>query len=235
MAFLNVSFPDIDWEFSQSAYGWPALQYQLWARGMLEITGTEPQTVALFSGGLLEFWVDEEHHFGGDLYQYRRAPVLLQLPPGLHLLDLRLTRDVRALGGLSNSVEVVLEAELREEPITLDQGSLLVSEMSQRRLGGIWGSINVQNNGAGWAEITSIRTYNVCLPTCYKVTADMVSDTVSTQDVTKGNFTIGWVSNSTPFFHRFSRAVRHRCVQTLLRRSRLSNCPRKLQNPIFRY
>lgn len=132
---------------------------------MLEITGTEPQTVALFSGGLLEFWVDEEHHFGGDLYHYRKAPVLLQLPPGLHLLDLRLTRDVRALGGLSNSVEVVLEAELREEPITLDQGSLLVSEMNQGRLGGIWGSINVQNNGAGWAEITSIRTYDVCLPT----------------------------------------------------------------------
>ena len=71
----------------------------------------------------LEFWPDEERHFGGDVYQYRKAPVILQLWPGHHLLDLRLTRDVQALSALSNSTEVVLEASLREEPITLDQGS----------------------------------------------------------------------------------------------------------------
>lgn len=160
-ALLSVSFPAIDWGFLQSVYGWPALQYQLWARGLLEIKGAESQTVAISSGGLLEFWLDGEQYFGGDLYYYHRAPDLLQLSPGHHVLDLRLTRDVRALGGLSNSVEVVLEAEIRDDLITLDQGSLLVSEMTKGRLGGIWASINVQNNAVDWAEVTSMQASKV--------------------------------------------------------------------------
>ncbi|KAJ5176459.1 uncharacterized protein N7482_002336 [Penicillium canariense] len=159
-AALTVSFPATNWEFLQSVYGWPALQYQAWARGTLEIKGSQPQTIALSGGGLLEFLVDGKPYFGGDLYHYHRAPSLLQLSPGPHVLELRLTRDVRALGGVDNAIEVTIDAELREtEPITLDQGSLLVSELTGGRLGSPWSSINVQNNDGADVMITSIRAF----------------------------------------------------------------------------
>lgn len=162
-ARLNVTFPEIDWKFLQSVYGWSALQYQLWARGSLEIKGTQAQTVAFFGSGLLEFWVDNEQYFGGDFYQYHRAPNVLQLSPGRHVIELRLIRDVRALGVLYNGAEAVVHAELRQAPITLDHDSLLVPELAGGKLGGTWASINAQNNGAEPVEIISIRSLKVCI------------------------------------------------------------------------
>jgi hypothetical protein len=92
---------------------------------------------------------------------------------------LRLTPDVRALGALSNSVKVVLEAELCDEPITLDQGSLLTPEMTRGRLGGIWSSMNVQYNAADWAEIIPFP-YKTCFLIPYKFLTDEVFGPVST-------------------------------------------------------
>jgi hypothetical protein len=46
---------------------------------VLEVKGTEPETVALFGGGFSEFWLDKKHHFEGDVYQFCKAPVILQL------------------------------------------------------------------------------------------------------------------------------------------------------------
>ncbi|OOQ90945.1 hypothetical protein PEBR_01821 [Penicillium brasilianum] len=156
-AALNVSFAAVNWAFMQSVYGWSALQYQAWARGVLEVRGSQPQTIALFGDGLLEFLVDGEPYFGGDMFRYHRAPSLIKLTPGPHTLELRLTRDVRALGGLNNAIEVIVHAELRgAEPITLDQDSLLVSELVNKRIGSPWASINVQNNEEESVEIKSI-------------------------------------------------------------------------------
>ena len=113
---LNVSFPEVDWSSLQSVYGWSALQYQAWARGYLEVNRLHGQTIALFACGLLEFSVDGERHFGGDFYGYRRVPVILHLSPGKHTLDLRLVRDVRALGASSQpTIEVEVEAEERQQ------------------------------------------------------------------------------------------------------------------------
>lgn len=160
-AALTLSFSEVNWDFLQSVYGWSALQYQAWARGALNILGVEAQTVALWAGGLLEFWVDGKPHFGGDLYHYRRAPSLIQLSPGLHVVDLRLTRDVRAQGGLDSSMKVLIEAELRDEPITVDQRSLVVSELTDRKLGGTWASVHLQKNIAVPVEILSISAPKV--------------------------------------------------------------------------
>ncbi|KAJ5619557.1 hypothetical protein N7510_003541 [Penicillium lagena] len=155
-AVLTLSFPEVNWGFLQSVYGWSALQYQAWARGTLDIQGVEDQTVALWACGLLEFWIDGEQHFGGDIYHYRRAPSLIKLSPGPHVVDLRLTRDVRAQGGLDSSMDVLIEAELRGEPVTVDQRSLVVSELTDSKLGGIWASVHLQNNIAAPVEILSI-------------------------------------------------------------------------------
>jgi hypothetical protein len=146
----------------QSVYGWSALQYQAWARGILEVKGSQPQTIALFGDGLLEFLVDGEPYFGGDMFHYHRVPCLIKLAPGLHVLELRLTRDVRAHGGLNNAIEVTIRAELRgAKPVTLDQDSLLISELANGRIGSPWASINVQNNEENLVEIKSMRALKV--------------------------------------------------------------------------
>lgn len=53
-------------------------------------------------------------------------------------------------------------------------------------MGGTCRSINVQNNGAGWVELTSIHTYKACFTLARKIIAGVVFDTVSTQCVHKG-------------------------------------------------
>lgn len=161
-AALNVSFPAVNWAFMQSVYGWSALQYQAWARGILEVKGSQPQTIALFGDGLLEFLVDGEPYFGGDMFQYHRVPSLIKLATGRHVLELRLTRDVRAHGGINNAIEVTIHAELRgTKPITLDQHSLLISELANGRIGSPWASINVQSNDENLVEIKSMRALKV--------------------------------------------------------------------------
>lgn len=118
---LNMIFPEIDWTFMQSIYGWSALQSQAWARGSLTVIGSDPQTVALFTDGLLEFRVDGKRHFGGDYYSYRRAPIVLHLFSGQHVIDLRLIRDVRALGAIQQpNIEVLIEAKLSREWLDID-------------------------------------------------------------------------------------------------------------------
>lgn len=159
---LNVSFPEVDWSSLQSVYGWSALQYQAWARGYLEVNQLHGQTIALFACGLLEFSVDGERHFGGDFYGYRRVPVILHLSPGKHTLDLRLVRDVRALGASSQpTIEVEVEAEERQQLLGFDQQSLLVSDLAQEKLGSTWASINVQNSMPEWVEILSVSSSDV--------------------------------------------------------------------------
>src|SRR5690606_28065181 len=99
-ATLNVGFDNIDWKFLQSVYGWAALQYEAWARGSVTINSSSETTVSILTPGLLEMWIDGVSYFGGDFYSYRRAPLILTLAPGTHLVDLRLVRDVRAFGGI---------------------------------------------------------------------------------------------------------------------------------------
>ncbi|KAI9759384.1 MAG: hypothetical protein M4579_002373 [Chaenotheca gracillima] len=120
---LEVGFPNVDWSALQAVYGWAALQYQAWARGTLFVStqGSKGKTalvpVALYSDQVLELWIDDTPHFGGDFYSSRRAPLVLWLTPGSHLLELRLIRDVRSMGGawrVEPVIKVTLEArELR--------------------------------------------------------------------------------------------------------------------------
>lgn len=159
---LNISFPEVEWSSLQSVYGWSALQYQAWARGSLEVNQPHGQTVALFVCGLLEFSVDGQRYFGGDFYSYRRVPVTLHLSPGKHTLDLRLIRDLRALGATSQpTIEVEVEAEERKRFLEFDQQSLLVSDLINEKLGSTWASVNVQNNMLEWVEVLSVRSSDV--------------------------------------------------------------------------
>ncbi|KAI9933367.1 hypothetical protein MW887_007840 [Aspergillus wentii] len=161
-AILKVSFPEINWGYLQSIYGWFALQYQAWARGFLKVDKPNGQTIALFTDSLLEFSVDGTRYFGGDYYTYRKVPVILYLWPGFHVIDLRLIRDVRVLGALEKpTIEVVIEAETRDALIDIDETSLVISEFTQGRFGSPWASVHIQNNMADWVEILSVSSPDV--------------------------------------------------------------------------
>ncbi|KAL8943787.1 MAG: hypothetical protein Q9211_000870 [Gyalolechia sp. 1 TL-2023] len=161
-ARLLVQFPDLDWESLKAAYGWAGLQYQAWARGTLTVGGDRERTVVLYTDQVLEFWLDDEHHFGGDFYAYRKAPLVLHLEPGEHIIDVRIVRDVRAMGAVGEpTVNIDLEAEISESGLKAVDGSLLLPDMVAGRLASSLGSISVRNQDRNWIEVVGLQSVNV--------------------------------------------------------------------------
>lgn len=117
----------------------------------------------LYTDNILEFWVDEERYFGGDFYSFRRAPLILQLDPGEHRIEVRIIRDVRAMGGVGKpTVSLTLEAELSEGRPRIVKESLLLPDVVEGRLSSSWGSVTVRNEGDAWIDVVGIEAMNVC-------------------------------------------------------------------------
>lgn len=140
---LNVAFPQLeqDNKFLQSVYGWAALQWQGWARGEIFIHPETAGPFVLHAEGILEFWIDETHYFGGDMYEFGRAPVTLRLEPGSHRIDIRLVRDVRAFGAVgSPTIDVKVRLQRSRAGLELLYGysqNVLMSEA----VGGTFGPL----------------------------------------------------------------------------------------------
>lgn len=160
-ASLEVAFP-VDWIFLQAVYGWAALQYQAWARTEVLVTADIAQTVVLYTDHVLEFWVDGEHHFGGDFYAYREAALVLHLQPGRHILDLRLLRDVRVMGGTGDpTIQIAVELKVVSGVLELAKDELLVSDVVDGRLASPYASLAVRNNALESVEIVGIHAPDV--------------------------------------------------------------------------
>lgn len=154
---LSVAFPAADLDFLQRIYGWAALQYQAWARGFLYVDGDESRTVVLFTDNVLEFHVNGTHHFGGDFYAFRKAPLVLQLDPGNHTIDIRLIRDVRAMGGVGDpTIDVQLEARLSSPDLQIATDKALMPDIVDGKLASTLGSIQVRNDGMRDMDILSV-------------------------------------------------------------------------------
>lgn len=152
-----VSFPEVDFDFLQKIYGWAVLQYQAWARGSIIIHGSETQSIALYTDRVLEFWVDGQHHFGGDFYSYRRAPLVLHLEPGEHRIDVRLVRDVRAMGGIgAPDIQITLRAQAFAPRLQLVAEKALLPDIVGGVLAGSFGSLTVRNHALDDVVITGI-------------------------------------------------------------------------------
>ena len=159
---LRIGFSDVDWAFLQLVYGWAALQYQAWARGYITVGANEPQIITLSTENILEFWVDENLYFGGDLYAYGRAPLVLQLQPGDHRLDVRLIRDLRAMGGMGEPlIEVKLKAVLSIGDLAIVEEKLIAPDVINGKLAGRLASVPVRNEYHGWINIVGIETLDV--------------------------------------------------------------------------
>lgn len=161
---LTTRFQDIDWAFLQSVYGWIALQYQAWVRGYLDIVAHAVQDVVIYTDNLLEFWVDDKHYFGGDLYSFRRAPLVLHLERGSHRIDLRLIRDVRAMGATCDpTISIRLKAEIVRDCLTIDEQQMLVSDVVNGFLASPFASVPIRNNSEDWVDILNMEPVVVCV------------------------------------------------------------------------
>jgi len=164
-ANFTIAFPDVDWLALQSIYGWAALQYTVWARGSFYIHADECTGVVISAAPTLEVWVDEQHSFGGDLYGFRKAGLVRRLSPGEHTLELRLARDVRAMGGVgAPEIRVELGLEMPKTPIALVKGSVIIADViGTGGLASPHASFAVRNNGGSWITISSIKSHGVSL------------------------------------------------------------------------
>lgn len=163
MMDLTVSFPEVDWGFMRSIYGWAAIQYQAWARGHLNIDADSTETLLLYSDNVLEFWVDDQLHFGGDFYGYRIAPLVLHLEPGYHKVDVRLVRDVRAMGGVGEpSLCVRMEAQKANGGVVV-VGDLLLPDLVDGRLASHVGSATIRSEENQWIEVWDIQIVDVSM------------------------------------------------------------------------
>jgi ribosomal protein L9 len=78
------------------------------------------------------------------------------------VVELRLIRDVRALGAIGEPTIVVsLAAEIRNEPLSVDKESLLLPDMCRGKLGTPWASINLHNNIADRIAVLAISSIGV--------------------------------------------------------------------------
>jgi hypothetical protein len=175
---LRVSFPQVDWPSLQRIYGWSATQWQAWARGQIVVNpgpdlpaDQEKQLypVLFYSEVVVEFVIDGTQHFGGDFFSYRRAPLLLWLTPGSHVLDVRLVRDVRSMGGLDNdpAVTVQLEARLATKELEVQQDSVLISDVIEGMFVSQHASVGVTNSGVSDIVVTGISALDVSVLAIY--------------------------------------------------------------------
>jgi hypothetical protein len=154
----------VDWDFLKLVYGWAAVQYQAWARGEFIVNGNTTQHVILHTDAILEYWVDDQHYFGGDFYTFRKAPPVLHLKPGSHKVDVRLARDVRAFGGiLEPTIDVILDVQQASGMLELAKPGVLMSDIIDGKLASPIASVSLRNSGEDDIEIVAIRASNVSL------------------------------------------------------------------------
>ncbi|KAF2471395.1 uncharacterized protein BDR25DRAFT_260921 [Lindgomyces ingoldianus] len=164
-ASLSISYDNVDWNFLKVVYGWAAVQYQAWARGEITVSADDNQHVILYTDSILEYWVDDVHYFGGDFFTYRRAPPVLHLTPGTHKIDLRLVRDVRAMGGvLDPTIDVVVEAQRVSGTLELAKPGILMSDVVDGKLASLIGSVALRNSGEDDIEIVDVQSSDVRSP-----------------------------------------------------------------------
>ncbi|EME86316.1 uncharacterized protein MYCFIDRAFT_186587 [Pseudocercospora fijiensis CIRAD86] len=167
-ATLSVDFQNVDWEALRNAYGWAAYQWQAWIRGEIYVQSNKTEIYTLSAPQLLEWWIDHVHYFGGDFYDYSRASPVLRLTPGIHRIDVRIVRDVRAFGGVERpAMNITLRLDYSYAGLK-HVGKVLISDTinspSGQGLASPFGSALLRNDGDEEVTISAVEaTHNACL------------------------------------------------------------------------
>ena len=151
----TFAFKNVDWPSLLRVYGWTALQYQAWARTTFTITPEACGPFGLHVQGVLEYWVDNDRYFGGDLYGFGKAPLVLTLAPGTHSLELRLTRDVRAMSAqMPPEVSIRVAFTPLGNEVSSVHNTLLLPDIAGGQLASSPGSVCVTNSGEDACDFT---------------------------------------------------------------------------------
>jgi hypothetical protein len=172
---IPVSFPDVNWEILEKAFGWSALQFQSWVRGTIH--AHKDGRYGIWIGSAVEFYLDGIYHDVGNLYdsdvvQYGRGGLFLDLTSGEHTLEIRVVNDIRAFGGQvppKVDVQVALRT-VGEELVVADYESHggwvvpTVINMTRKYAGkedaclaGEWASMALRNEGREWIVVTGLN------------------------------------------------------------------------------
>lgn len=128
----------------------------------MNINSGSCQSILLYIDNILEFWVDENHYFGGDFYGYRKAPLVLHLEAGRHRLDIRLIRDVRAMGGTGDpEISLVMRAQEAKSGLAVTPERLLMADVVNGRLASPLASVPLRNDSNDCIEIVGIACQDV--------------------------------------------------------------------------
>lgn len=173
---LKVCFAVVDWQFAQSVYGWAGLQFQAWARGTLKNTSPSPQRIVLFTDQVLEFWINDQHIFGGDFYAFRRAPLVVTLDPGDNTINIRLIRDVRAMGAIQPpDIVTTLRAVPVAPDLSVAERTTVVSDLVGNRLPSPFASFVVRNQSDAWIVLGECLPAEVSVSPAFAVSSLNVS------------------------------------------------------------
>ncbi|USW50030.1 Putative alpha/Beta hydrolase [Septoria linicola] len=171
-AELLVDFPEVEWESLRNVYGWSAYQWQAWLRGEIIVQDGLLRPLTLRNPQILEFWIDHVHYFGGDFYSYENAHTVLRLAPGRHQIDIRLVRDVRAMGGVEKPQMLVNLALVSSWPgllpVLQPRTGILISDLigspTGQNLASPWASVVLRNDDLEDLYIYAVEaTHNACL------------------------------------------------------------------------
>ncbi|KAF3921457.1 hypothetical protein ABW21_db0205575 [Orbilia brochopaga] len=161
---LSISFPDVDWDMMQSAYGWAGLQFQAWLRGHFEINSRLDRDdcgFAIHTKQVQEFWIDGDHYFGGDVYGYGKSPVVLHLEKRRkrHVIDIRVFNGIRMFGG-RKPPRVDIELALEQLCGTLDiiEEASVFPDIVRGEAAGEHASLAIRNNGQIPIEIVGAKS-----------------------------------------------------------------------------
>jgi hypothetical protein len=181
----------------RSTYGWAALQWQGWARGELTVGGAAERALELWvEGGALEVRVAGRSVWGGDFFGFRRAPVVVRLAPGRHVVEVRLVRDVRAMGGVDAvpALDVGIEVKEMEGVLAVRDGSVLVSDIVDGRLPSPFATVSVTNAGNEWIRIVDI----VCTDVGHAFLSDLCLWMQNSVEVQPGSGDEAWNTSVAP-------------------------------------
>ncbi|KAK6341052.1 hypothetical protein TWF696_009361 [Orbilia brochopaga] len=163
---LSISFPDIDWDMMQSAYGWAGLQFQAWLRGHFDINPRMERDgcgFAIHTKQVQEFWVDGDHYFGGDVYGYGKAPVVLRLDKERkrHVIDIRVFNGIRMFGGRKPpKVDIELTLVHLCETLDIIEDASVFPDIVRGKPAGEYASLAIRNNGKVPLEIIGASSDN---------------------------------------------------------------------------
>ncbi|KAF3941239.1 hypothetical protein ABW19_dt0207500 [Dactylella cylindrospora] len=160
---LSVSFPDIDWDMMQMAYGWAGLQFQAWVRGYLSVTPPLDKSrcsLIIHTKQAQEIWIDNVHYFGGDVYGYQKAPIVLPLSDKTQqrIINLRAFNDIRMFGGRKPPrIDIDLVFDVTCETLAFEASASVFPDIIDEKLAGEYASIVVRNDGEFPLDILGIK------------------------------------------------------------------------------